>query len=94
MLKKKRDEEEANKEKSQDTISPLIHWGNDSKDGSLTSEGVIVEWLTDESNAEKYFGGNHGPNSLVNGTRKDTYHLFLSNKIIKFVTNNFYLGQF
>ena len=97
IARKKRLEHEAENRnrKETDTVAPHIRWDNDARNGSLTSEGLIVEWLTDESNAEKYFGGKHGHNNTVNGIRKDSYHVYLSSKIKettgKFKSLYFYL---
>ena len=60
-----------------------LRWDSDSKAGSRTSEEILVHWLTDEENAEKYFGGTHGSHNKVNGTRKDEYHGLLSRIILK-----------
>ena len=82
--KENKEKEEASRKKdSIDCNSSLIRWDSDSRDGSLTSEAVIVEWLTDEDRAEMYFGGNHGYNNTVSGTRKDSYHKNISHKILR-----------
>ena len=71
------------KKNAQESIerNSMIRWDSDSRNGSFTSEEVIVNWLTDAKNAEIYFGGTHGPNSKVNGHTKDVYHNYLSKLI-------------
>ena len=71
------------KKNAQESIerNSMLRWDSDSRNGSFTSEEVIVNWLTDAENAEKYFGGTHGPNSKVNGHTKDVYHNYLSKLI-------------
>ena len=59
-----------------------LRWDSDAKNGSRTSEEVLVHWLTDEENAEKYFGGSHGSKNQVNGIRKDEYHGIISKLIM------------
>ena len=46
-----------------DTTTNTRRWDMDSRNGSKTSEQVIVHWLIDEENAKKYFGGSHGLNN-------------------------------
>ena len=48
---------------SNDTTTNTRRWDMDSRNGSKTSEQVIVHWLIDEENAKKYFGGSHGLNN-------------------------------
>ena len=60
-----------------------LRWDNDSRNGSRTSEEIIVHWLIDQQNPEKYFGGNHGSNNSVNGTRKEAYHGQIRDIILK-----------
>ena len=82
--KEKKEKEEANQTKGTEQCnSTLIRWDSDSANGSLTSEAVIVEWLTDADRAEMYFGGNHGHNNTVSGERKDCYHKHISHKILR-----------
>ena len=58
-------------------------WDCDGTENSLSSEEVIINWLTTNENAEMYFGGNHGTKNSVNGVTKDTYHVRISNLIHK-----------
>ena len=58
-------------------------WDSDGTENSLSSEAVIINWLTTAENAEQYFGGTHGKNNTVNGISKDTYHVRISNLIHK-----------
>ena len=87
----KKEREKLAGEKNKDDISSLLRWDSDSKNGSLTSEGVIVDWLTEPDNVEMYFGGTHGPQNAVSGTRKDSFHQLLSQKI--FQTNGEHLSH-
>ena len=66
----------------------MIRWDSDSRNGSFTSEEVIVNWITDAENAEKYFGGTHGKKAKVNGQTKESYHVHLSKLIAE--TNGTY----
>ena len=84
--KKPTDIESINRKKSaEDKINrnSMLRWDSDSRNGSFTSEEVIVNWLTDDENAEKYFGGTHGKKAKVNGVTKDSYHVELSDLIFE-----------
>ena len=62
----------------------MTRWDSDARDeNGMTSEEVIVYWLTDEENCERYFGGKHGSKGASDGTRKDEYHNLLSQLIME-----------
>lgn len=60
-----------------------LRWDADGGEGKLSSEEVIIQWLTTNENADKYFGGAVGAKRHINGISKDTYHNRLSNAILK-----------
>ena len=68
---------------NRNSVAGNLRWNSDSKEGSRSSEEILVHWLTDEENAEKYFGGNHGSKNQVNGIRKDMYHSQISRLIFE-----------
>ena len=59
----------------------LIRWDSDGRDGKMSSEEIIVNWLTTAENCEKYFGGTYGSKNKVNGITKDMYHVLISKLI-------------
>ena len=81
-MKKQLAEEESDKKRFPNLI-PNQHkrWDNDGGENNLSSEEVIINWITTNENAEMYFGGNHGSNNSTNGISKETYHVRLSNLI-------------
>ena len=58
-----------------------VRWDSDGGNGKLSSEEVIVQWLSTNENSDKYFGGVIGQHRRTNCTSKDTYHTRLSNMI-------------
>ena len=61
----------------------FVRWDSDGGDGKLSSEEIIVQWLTTNENADLYFGGVVGKKRNTVGTTKETYHNRLSNAILK-----------
>ena len=60
----------------------LLHWDCDAVNGARSSEEIIVDWLSDEVNAKMYFGADDSFMNPVYGTRKESYHKHLSQKIL------------
>ena len=67
----------------------VVRWDSDGKDGTMSSEEVIVDWLTTAENCEKYFGGTYGAKNKVNGITKETYHVRIS-KLIEQTNGAYY----
>jgi hypothetical protein len=57
-----------------------LQWDKDGSSSQRSSIQVLVDWITTEENASSYFGGKN-KKGKTNGSRKETHHFEITNKI-------------
>ena len=71
------------KDKIESTVnSGVYNWDKDRTEDKKSSIDILIDWLTTEENASKYFGGTD-KNGKTSGLKKDGYHKIIREKILK-----------
>jgi hypothetical protein len=72
------DEEKLLKEQT----TGILNWDKDGSDVEKSSIEVLIDWLTTEENASKYFGGVD-KDGRTNSERRESYHILIRDLIKK-----------